>query len=288
MNRESRRLVVLMTSFNRRELTLSCLASFETAIRMTGIEPEGILVDDGSTDGTAADVRNRYSWVDVIDGDGALFWNRGMRQAQERAMERDVDYLLWLNDDTQLLPDAIAKLLDTEARIRKSHDCPVIVVGSTSDRNSGELTYGGYVAPSKLKPFTYHRVWQADEPVECHVMNGNVVLIPADVAKVVGNLDAVFEHAMGDTDYALRARLSGFQLFVAPGFVGHCQKNSAGSTYKDPTLPLSVRWNQMMSRKGLPPRSWFCITRRHGGVCWPVYFAWPYVKLIATSLRLGR
>lgn len=285
MSGKPRRLIALLTSFNRRELTLACLGNFEVAIRQAGIEPEAILVDDGSTDGTAAAVIQRYPWVEVTRGDGSLFWNRGMHLAQSRAMERDADYLLWLNDDTGLLPDAMAKLLDTAVALNHSGGQPVITVGSTADRESGELTYGGHIAPKRWKPFTYQRVWHADQPVECHVMNGNVVLLPIEIARAVGKLDVVFEHAMGDTDYALRARAKGYRVFVAPGFVGHCSKNSTDNTYRDTRLGLSVRWKKMMSRKGLPPRSWARITRRHGGIFWPVYFVWPYFKLVANSVR---
>lgn len=36
-------------------------------------------------------------------------------------------------------------------------------------------------------------------------------------------------------------------------------------------------------RKGLPWRSWLIFTRRHTGVMWPLYFAWPYAKLLVVS-----
>lgn len=282
------RLIAAMTSFNRRSATLACLARFESAARQAGLEPNAVLVDDGSTDGTAAAVREQYPWVDVMVGDGSLFWNRGMHQAQSHAMERDPDYLLWLNDDTELLPDSIARLLEAEHTLRNRHGRPVMVVGSTADRGTGQLTYGGHVAPQRWRPFTYQRVWHETQPVECHVVNGNVVLIPMQIAQTVGNLDPVFEHAMGDTDYALRTRAAGFRVFVAPGFVGHCSNNPALGTYRDSSLPLSVRWKKMMSRKGLPPHSWRHFTRRHGGLIWPIYFVWPYFKLVVNGVRRER
>lgn len=285
---ESVRLIAVMTSFNRQPATLACLERFAVAARQAGIEPEAVLMDDGSTDGTAVAVRERYPWVEVLEGDGSLFWNRGMHRAQERAMGRRADYLLWLNDDTELLPDSIALLLKTGHTLRLRHGNHVIVVGSTADRETGHLTYGGHVAPQRGRPFTYQRVWHETEPVECHAMNGNVVLIPMQIARVVGNLDPVFEHGTGDIDYALRARAQGYRVFVAPGFVGHCSHNPTSNTYQDATLPLSIRWKKMVSRKGLPPRSWKHFTRRHGGLAWPVYFIWPYFKLIAGSLRRAK
>ncbi|GBL45098.1 hypothetical protein SFMTTN_0902 [Sulfuriferula multivorans] len=284
------RLIAVMTSFNRRAATLACLARFGAAARQAGIEPNAILVDDGSTDGTAVAVRKQHPWVEMMAGDGTLFWNRGMHQAQARAMERGADYLLWLNDDTDLLPDAIVILLNIERTLRHKHGKPVMIVGSTADRETGRLTYGGHIAPQRWRPFSYQRTWHATEPVECHAMNGNVVLIPMQIAHAVGNLDPVFEHAMGDIDYALRARAKGFRVFVAPGFVGHCSNNSASGTYRDSNLPLSTRWKKIMSRKGLPPRSWSHFTRRHGGLAWPIYFIWPYFKLIVgevNRIKLG-
>lgn len=277
-------LIAVITSFNRRAATLACLARYERAARQAGVEPNAVLMDDGSTDGTAAAVRGQYPWVDVMVGDGSLFWNRGMHHAQARAMDRNADHLLWLNDDTELLPDSIARLLETECALRTRHGQPVVVVGSTADRETGRLTYGGYIAPKRWKPFTYKRVWHETESVECHAMNGNVVLIPTRIAQAVGNLDPVFEHAMGDYDYALRARAMGYQVFVAPGFVGHCSNNPASGTYLDASLPFFVRWKKMMSRKGLPPRSWRYFTRRHGGLAWLVYFLWPYCKLAAVGV----
>ena len=200
-------------------------------------------------------------------------------------MECDADYLLWLNDDTELLPDSISKLLHTERTLKHKHGRNVMIVGSTADHESGRLTYGGHIAPQRWRPFFYQRAWHANEPVECHAMNGNVVLIPMPIAHVVGNLDPVFEHAMGDTDYALRARAKGFRIFAAPGFVGHCSNNPTSGTYRDTSLPLSVRWKKMVSRKGLPPTSWCHFTRRHGGPVWLIYFLWPYIKLIAGAIR---
>lgn len=284
----STRLLVVMTSFNRCLATLGCLGRYEAAARRAGVDPEAVLMDDGSADGTAAAVRARYPWVEVMQGDGSLFWNRGMHHAQARAMARGADYLLWLNDDTELLPDSIMRLLETEHTLRHGFGQPVVVVGSTADRDTGRLTYGGHVAPKRGRPFTYQRVWHETEPVECHAMNGNVVLIPIQIARVVGNLDPVFEHGTGDIDYALRARAQGYRVFVAPGFVGHCSHNPTSNTYQDATLPLSIRWKKMVSRKGLPPRSWGHFTRRHGGLVWPVYFVWPYFKLIVGSIRRAK
>jgi GT2 family glycosyltransferase len=116
-------------------------------------------------------------------------------------------------------------------------------------------------------------------------MNGNLVLLPIEIARAVGNLDPVYEHAAGDIDYALRARKAGYRLFVAPGFVGHCSHNPRAGSFLDRSLPFAERWKKIMSRKGLPPHTWRHFTRRHGGAAWPIYFVWPYFKLLVDGIR---
>jgi GT2 family glycosyltransferase len=86
------------------------------------------------------------------------------------------------------------------------------------------------------------------------------------VAQAVGNLDLTIEHAMGDTDYGLRALRAGFRSFVGAGIVGYCSDNSAVGTYHDDPLSLRRRWLLLLSRQGLSMRSGLHFTRRHGGL----------------------
>jgi len=275
---------VLMTCFNRKRETLACLHAIANSNSLKSIRLKCVLVDDGSTDGTSEAVKKEFPWVEVVHGDGSLFWCRGMYEAVQIAQQGCYDFHLWLNDDTHLKLDAIAKLLSTYTDFSKKTGRPVVVVGTAADKISGKLTYGGQVAASRFRPFTFRKVWSETDAVECETMNGNVALIPTEIAKAVGNLDPVFEHAMGDIDYGLRVRQAGYKLFVAPGFVGHCSNNSNVGTYLDKTLPFGDRWKRMLSRKGLPVNSWLQLTRRHGGFIWPLYFVWPYMQVACQGL----
>lgn len=271
-----------MTCFNRKASTLTCLDLLARSCQVADVSLHAILVDDASTDGTAEAVKKQFDWVTVLHGDGNLFWNRGMHQAMHAALKQNQDFILWINDDTHLLPDAIETMLKTSHSGLNNH--PVMVVGATADRVSGKLTYGGQVRVSALRRFAYRKVWSPDHAVACDVMNGNLVLIPQQIASQVGNIDPVYEHAMGDIDYALRAKAAGFALMVAPGFVGHCANNPTTGTHMDGTLPIRQRWKKMLSRKGVPVKSWLHFTKKHGGLLWPVYFAWPYFKFFTSSV----
>lgn len=279
------RIVAVLTCFNRKALTLACLEALTVSAERAGAALEAILVDDASPDGTAAAVRERFPWVVVMGGPGDLFWNRGMHKGFALALERPADHYLWLNDDTHLVPQALERLLAQSAALHSQLGGPVILVGATAERDSGRVSYGGRVARSRWRPFNYQLVYSETEPVPCEAIEGNCVLIAHAVAMRVGNLDPAFEHAMGDTDYGLRARAMGVRSFVAAGIVGHCSPNPLGGTYFDTSLPLARRWQLVRSRKGLPVNSWRHFCRRHGGLFWPLHFAWPYAKVLITGLR---
>lgn len=277
-------LTALITCHNRKDKTLACLEALFQNPLLDGYSLEVFLVDDGSTDGTGQAVRERYPQVNVIKGDGSLYWNGGMRVAFAAAMERGFDYYLWLNDDTLLYPAALNSLIATSGELQAKHGKCVIVVGSTQDANDGRLTYGGVIQPNKWKALFFKLVTPKNVPIECETMNGNCVLIPRAIGKVVGNLDPEFLHAMGDLDYGLRARNAGFSVWVMPGFAGTCANNSSTGSFNDASLPVTVRLRKMMQPNGLPPSSWRVFTQRHAGILWPIFWLWPYAKVMLTGL----
>jgi GT2 family glycosyltransferase len=271
---------VLLTYFNRKEKTIACFRAVTANALPFNIQLSAVVVDDGSTDGTSQALQEEFPWVKVEQSAGNLYWCRGMHRAFQIALKDDWDYYLWLNDDTILQPDALGRLLSVEAQLSTACGGPIIVVGSTVDENTGVLTYGGEASRSVIRRTRFDKLQPSDVPQRCDSMNGNVVLISRAASRLLGNLDPAFEHAMGDTDYALRARKLGVAVWTAPGVHGTCSDNPKTGTYMDASLPLAIRWKLMLARKGLPWRSWLLFTRRHSGPLWPLYFVWPYASLL--------
>lgn len=278
------RVAVMMACHNRREQTLGCLRALRAAQAEVSQTFDIYLLDDGSYDGTAEAVANEFPHVQLLHGDGSLFWNRGMHRVFEAALGRGYDFYLGLNDDTLLYPDALRRLFACHEQVMRARGRSGIVVGTTRDATSGELTYGGQVRKKWWRPLTFQFVSPRDSPVECDTTTWNVVLIPDVVARCLGNLEPSFAHAMGDTDYGLRAGRAGISNWVMPGFAGTCSDNSVEGTFLDAGTPLRERLKNMARPKGLPPKSWLLFCFRHAGPLWILFWAWPYLRVVLESL----
>ncbi len=159
------RVAVLMTSFNRRELTLRCLASLFRQEDVEDIQLTVFLVDDGCSDGTGDAVRVQFPQVRVLQGDGTLFWNGGMHLAFDAAIKEGFDGYILLNDDTVLYKDAVQRVVVC-ARAQLAIRKPAIVVGSTRSPLTGERTYGGFVIRTRGLALWFEPVIpQSSEPV---------------------------------------------------------------------------------------------------------------------------
>jgi GT2 family glycosyltransferase len=264
------RISVLLTVFNRKEKTLRALEALFSQKLPAGMELSVFLVDDGSTDGTYESVARQFPQVNLLRGTGHLFWCGGMRLAFTEAMKSHCDYYLWLNDDTTLFPHALTELL----QISTSVGPRAIVVASSQDPDTGQLTYGGVERLNRWKPLRFSRVMPVEKPIPVETMNGNCVLIPQTVAEKIGNLDPHFTHGIGDFDYGLRARRLGFEVILAPGYLAYCRRNPPA--VKDRSL--RTRWKKMLSPHGLPPKEWAIFARRYAGAFWFIYWIPFYVK----------
>lgn len=268
-----------MTSFNRRKHTIRCLDSLFGQAGLNEAFGLGVtLVDAGSPDGTADAVRHRFPAVTVIEASSDVFWGAGMRAAAQSDGLNGREIQLWLNDDVVLARDSIARLLACSQR-----NPGAIVVGQLQG-NDGSASYGGFVR--QRYPLQFAQIGPRDEDTECDTFNGNVVLLPSTVIEAVGLIDPAMRHAMGDIDYGLRARAQGFRSVQAPGIVGRCDTNPPG--VNPSTLSRVERLRQTASVKRLPPRAWWTLCHRHGGVWAPVLFLKPYLASLLGSTAKSR
>lgn len=273
------RLAVLLTTHNRRALTMRCLRDLWSQAMPPGLDFRVYLVDDASQDGTPEAVAREFPSVHILHGSGNLFWCRGMRQAWSTAAREDPDFYLLLNDDTFMFPQALVTLFSAW-----SHPCPwpesrqptKIVIGSCRDPQTGKRSYGGQSRPG-LHPGRLVPVLPSAEPKFCDTFESNLVLVPRGAYLRIGILDD-FSHAMADTDYGLRAKKACIPMVVAPGYLAECSSHRTPEKSTGVAQPLLSMVRARMSRKSLPPRDWLKFCWRHAGLCGLAFWAWTYLS----------
>lgn len=173
---KKQKIAVLLTCYNRREKTLTCLASFFRANLPDKYHFDIFLTDDGSTDGTEQSVNEKFPTVKTIKGNGNLFWAGGMRLAWTTALKHDVyDAFLLLNDDVELKDDFIANLMKAEEYSLKTYGKKGIYSGATIDRDTKETTYGSSKIRRNDFIVRYDLLTPTEQPQICEITNANIL-----------------------------------------------------------------------------------------------------------------
>lgn len=268
------RIAVLITCHNRREKTLSSLSALFHADLLKNYSLDIFLVDDGSTDGTSIAVQNNFPSVNIIKGDGNLFWNGGMHLSWTTAKNKnDFDFYLWLNDDTIILTDALTNaILSSEEKGNAS-----IICGATMSADF-KCTYSAFRRISKHK---FEKIEPNGKLQKCEVFNGNFVLIPQKVFHQVGNLDSSFTHFLGDFDYGLRASKLNISSYMLSDYIGYCEAGSSYRNWKNPNIKAIERIKLLYSPLGNNPLQFFKYQLRHFGLLSAIkYFISEHYKTI--------
>lgn len=263
-------IALVMTCHNRREMTLRCLRSLQEQRRPAECRMNLYLMDDGSSDGTGEAVKAVWSDAVVLQGDGTLFWNQGMREAWQRAAADDPDYYFLVNDDTEFVPHALEQLL----RLAGSPENRRIAVAAVADPESGQVVYGGVTRDGRrLVPLR-------GQPVPVDTFNANGVLLTRAVYEEMGVFHHAYRHSMGDYDYGFQARQRGIEIWVAGEILGQCRPNSIRGTWRDRALTRRQRWQKITGPKGLPWREWLEYNRRNYPGSWPWRTLSPYLRVL--------
>lgn len=236
--------------------------------------PEGavlkvVILDDGSTDGTATAIASEYPDAVQLQGDGSFFWCGGMRQAWLHAAMDNPDFYFLLNDDTVLEPNVIVSLIGVVA----SADSRVIAVAAIRDAATGSRTYGGIRGYSSGVPMNGYQEM-------CDTFNANAVMIPRAVFRELGVFHEVYTHAMGDFDYGYEASRRGIKIIQSAEWLGTCSHNPLQGGWKDRKLSRWERFQKLQSPKGLPWKEWVIYNRRNAGWIWPYRCISPFLRIL--------
>lgn len=281
------RIAALLTCHNRKNKTLNCLKSLHKAKNNSGriLDLDIYLTDDGSTDGTSEEVRALFPEVEILPGDGTLFWAEGMRHSWNRALSKGYDAYLLLNDDVDLYPNFLDQLFKCHEFCLTTFGSGGIYIGSTEDKFTSKLTYSGSLILNRFL-YTHKRLPPNGSFQTCDLANANIMFVTAEVVGKIGILSEGYAHGMADYDYTLMARKKGIPVLVAPEYCGHCVNDHKDLYANFSTKTLKQRKAYLNKPTGLAFSSYKRFMRKFFPLRYPlvVFFGW--FKLYFPTLYL--
>jgi N-acetylglucosaminyl-diphospho-decaprenol L-rhamnosyltransferase len=202
---------VVTVTWNSRDIVLRCLDRLNRSLVETIV-----VVDNGSSDGTAEAVRNRRRGAEVV----RLDQGRSLAAAYNRGAERgSAELVLFLNDDVLATDASIATLAET------LHTRPgaVAAAGRLVDPETGK-TQSEYLPQPFPTPATFiagflgrgarHSALDDATTVVVDQPPGACLLVRREAFKAAGEWDEDFEFWYEDVDLAQRLRDHGEVLYV--------------------------------------------------------------------------
>lgn len=200
---------VLVLNWNGWHDTLDCLASLD---RLHDQEHHVLVIDNGSSDGSAARLRAARPDVEIVEIGENLGFGGGNNCGIRIALERGADFVWLLNNDTVVDPGALEALID---EARRSEDIG-LVASLILRREQPEIIQawgGGRLSflSGRTRDFK-----QAVAEEEVHFLTAASLLARRAVLEQTGGFDSRrFFMYWEDVDLCLRARQLGWRLRVA-------------------------------------------------------------------------
>jgi GT2 family glycosyltransferase len=216
------RLSIIIVTFNSRADIDACLRALTEGLH---VDREIVVVDNASTDGTPAHIRERWPGIRLLQ----LGANLGFARATNLGIQQTFgELVLLLNPDTEVPAGAIDRLIAA-----LEHDKRLAVVGPRIvDRDgSAELSFGRMVSPlaelrQKVLMVLVERMTRRTRDVDW-VTGACLLTYRADL-EAVGLLDERFFLYMEDVDLCASIRARGRRVqFVADAEVRHQRGASA-------------------------------------------------------------
>jgi GT2 family glycosyltransferase len=243
-------LVLIPTRNNADELIL-CLESLRD-LKYPKDRMELLVFDNGSTDKTPERVQELFIQFS-LEGWARLALERsprnlgafgGRAEALQRALGPGTDFILSLDDDVELDPDALTFLLEVmdDTRVGMAgarvvyHDAPDEVATGAGYLNRWLGTY-------------YHTTPRSR--TACDFVSSCGFLIRRTALEAVGGFDRDYFTSHGDVDICLKIRTCGYEVFYEPAAVIR-HKVARGGTRSPERIYYLYRNKLLLLRKHLP------------------------------------
>ena len=212
---------IVVLSYNGGELLQNCLASVS---RVSYPNFSIVVVDNASTDDSLQKVRTNFPQVTVIENEKNLGFSGGNNIGLKYALEQQADYVLLLNQDTEVEMDFLEKLVVTAEKDSQIGIVSPLIFWEKTDRvwfSGGRINWLTMKAINETSRSDgkYHATG---------FITGCSMLIKKSAIEKIGLLDEKFFLYYEDADFSCRAQRAGFLTVIDPaGRIYHFETSGA-------------------------------------------------------------
>jgi GT2 family glycosyltransferase len=207
--------VIIVVKWNGQADTLACLASLA---RIDYPAAHVVVVDNGSTDDSVAVIRAAFPAMTVLEIGHNLGYVGGNNAGLEYARQQQADYALLLNNNTEVAPDFLTRLVEGAEAAAVGAASPAIYyhalpesfwsMGGPMDWQRGDTTMLGE-GQQDTGQF-------GGQPFAVDFVTGCALLIKIAVVDRIGPLDARFFAYYEDVEWCVRVGRAGDKVAVIP------------------------------------------------------------------------
>lgn len=232
MNNYSK-IFIIVLNYNGKDVVKNCLTS---VFKNDYPGFEVVVIDNNSTDGSFEFAKAGFSKAHFIKNEENLGYAAGNNVGIRFALERMADFVLLLNNDTEVEKDFLTRLADAAERDEKiGLVSPVIFNGHTRQ----VWFSGGKISWLTMKT-AHSQAVLTEDYCETGFITGCAMLVRAAVFKEIGLLDEDFFLYWEDADFSVRARRAGFKNVVVSGsWAYHLEKSEGNLKQKTYWLVIS-------------------------------------------------
>ncbi len=270
---------IVIPTLNRRTDIIKCL-HFLRKLDYPAKYMEMIIWDNGSTDGTQAEVNRVFKemknegWrsLNIIQSEENL---GGFTSRDElfKRVDSNTDYVLNIDDDVFLPSDSLNVLIST---FQDHPDTGIIGPRIVYESKPDETAHGaGFV---NLWAGRY-RDTDTNGMIECDYVIGCCMLIKAEVIFDLKGFDRDYYTSHAEVDFCLRAKKKGYKIFYLPDII--VRHNVARGGTKTPERTYYIYRNKLL------------VIRKNASllqkmICFPLYTIFWVPKMILDSIRFHR
>jgi GT2 family glycosyltransferase len=222
---------ILIVNWNTKDYLIHCLESIFQKAKAPSWEV--IVIDNGSQDGSRAEVRKRFPSIDLVENPNNVGFAKAMNQGVKKASGK---YILLLNPDTEIKEGAFERLLafmSVHPMVGATGAQLLNPDGSRQNSIANFPTLATELLNKSLLRWLFPKKFpgkgkEYPEPIEVDSVIGACLMVSRKAIEEIGFLDENYFLFLEETDWCYRMKKAGWKVYHIPeAEVIHFQGKSA-------------------------------------------------------------